>query len=90
MSQSFWDSVRAFRNSLAQARLVTLELLEEQVVPVLRVGDAALEVPWYERLGFQKGMGAPVPAGVPVVCIELVALSVSSCPSTRATPDRTL
>ncbi len=34
--------------------VVTLELVEEQVVPVLRVEDAALAVAWYERLGFQK------------------------------------
>lgn len=28
--------------------------MEEQVVPVLRVADAAHAVEWYERLGFEK------------------------------------
>src|SRR5438045_1715776 len=28
--------------------------VDEEVVPVLRVGDAARSVAWYERLGFHK------------------------------------
>lgn len=29
-------------------------LMEEQVIPILRVKDAAFAVAWYQRLGFQK------------------------------------
>ena len=36
------------------ATLASLEIVEEQVVPVLRVEDAARAVAWYERLGFGK------------------------------------
>ena len=28
--------------------------MEEQVIPILRVKDAAVAVAWYQRLGFQK------------------------------------
>jgi catechol 2,3-dioxygenase-like lactoylglutathione lyase family enzyme len=37
-----------------QATPVTLGVVEEQVVPVLRVTDASRAVAWYERLGFRK------------------------------------
>jgi|SRR5215510_8099546 len=28
--------------------------MDEEVIPILRVADAATTVPWYERLGFTK------------------------------------
>jgi len=35
-------------------RLDTLSAVEEEVIPVLYVEDAARSVAWYERLGFRK------------------------------------
>src|SRR5215470_13509236 len=29
-------------------------MLDEQVIPIMRVKDAAVAVAWYQRLGFQK------------------------------------
>jgi hypothetical protein len=40
--------------ALAEAQLVRLEAMEEQVVPVLHVKDAAHAVAWYERLNSRK------------------------------------
>jgi catechol 2,3-dioxygenase-like lactoylglutathione lyase family enzyme len=36
------------------SRLDTLSVVEEEVIPVLFVEDAARAVAWYERLGFHK------------------------------------
>lgn len=45
--------------------MVSLEAVEEQVVPVLRVEDAARAVAWYERLGFRKEWGHQFEPGFP-------------------------
>lgn len=33
---------------------MSIEGVEEQAIPILRVKDAATALPWYERLGFRK------------------------------------
>jgi len=38
----------------ALTRIVSLEGMDEEVVPVLYVEDAGRAVSWYERLGFVK------------------------------------
>ena len=44
--------------------------MEEQVVPVLRVEDAARAVAWYERLGFHKQWDHQFEPGFPwFVCV---------------------
>jgi catechol 2,3-dioxygenase-like lactoylglutathione lyase family enzyme len=44
--------------------------MEEAVIPVLRVEDAARAVRWYERLGFRKAWEHQFEAGFPwFVCV---------------------
>ena len=44
----------AIRGHAASYGLVSFPAMDEEVVPVLRVKDAARAVAWYERLGFRK------------------------------------
>jgi catechol 2,3-dioxygenase-like lactoylglutathione lyase family enzyme len=45
--------------------------VSERVIPVVRVGDAARAVEWYERLGFAKQWEHRFEPGLPAfVCVE--------------------
>jgi catechol 2,3-dioxygenase-like lactoylglutathione lyase family enzyme len=46
--------------------LDTLSVVEEEVIPVLYVDDAARAVAWYERLGFHKEWEHQFEAGFPL------------------------
>ena len=48
------EHARARESQALRSRIVSLGVVDEEVVPVLYVTDAGRAVAWYERLGFQK------------------------------------
>src|SRR3954447_16796083 len=52
--RSRWRREQSPTRRAACRRLVTVGPVDEEVVPVLRVEDAARAVAWYGRLGFVK------------------------------------
>jgi hypothetical protein len=63
--------------------------MDEQVIPILRVANAADAVAWYERLGFTKEWEHRIEPSWPAFVSIARAGHGCSYPSTEATPGRT-
>ena len=58
----------------------------EEVIPVLRVADAAAAVKWYERLGFTEQWGHSFEPGMPAFVSIACGSSPAAAGSSRGKP----
>ena len=63
--------------------------MDERVVPVLHVANAADAVAWYERLGFAREWEHRFDPDCPTFVSIARGRARLFCPSTEATPGRT-